>query len=44
MTRLIREAVAVFGLRAVILELAVGSAACLSFAAFVWAIAVWSQS
>lgn len=44
MTRVIREAVAVFGLRAVVLELAVGSAAYLSLAAFVWAVAVWSQS
>jgi hypothetical protein len=40
MTRVIREAVAVFGLRAVVLELAVGSTAYLSLAAFVWAVAV----
>jgi hypothetical protein len=44
MTRVIREAVAVFGLRAVVLELSVGSAACLSLAALAWAVAVWSQS
>jgi len=44
MIRLIREAVAVFGLRAVVLEMVVGSAAYLSLAAFVWAVAVWSQS
>jgi len=40
MTRVIREAVAVFGLRAVVLEMAVGSAACLSLAALAWAVAV----
>jgi len=40
MTRVIREAVAVFGLRAVVLEMAIGSAAGLSLAAFVWAVAV----
>jgi hypothetical protein len=38
MTRVIREAVAVFGLRAVVLELVVGSAACLSLAALAWAV------